>query len=146
MTNATSPTPASYDRTLLQLGVILFLFGLATGFVVPLLAIPRLGLASHLEGVMNGIVLMVLGLMWPRLKLGAGLQRLTFLLAVYAAIANWAATLFAAATRAAAMMPIAGGGATADATAEAIVAFLLITLSIAMITAFLLVLWGLRRG
>lgn len=95
---------------------------------------------------MNGIVLMVLGLMWPRLKLGAGLQLLTFVAAVYAAFANWAATLLSAATGAAAMMPIAGGRATGNAAAEAAVGFLLISLSVAMIAAFLLVLWGLRRG
>lgn len=136
----------SYERALLQLGAVLFLFGLVTGLVVPLLAIPRMGLSSHLEGLFNGIVLMVLGLMWSRLQLGAGLQGLTFALAVYGAFANWAATLFSAATGAAAMMPIAGGGSAGDATAEAIVAFLLVSLSIAMIGAFLLVLWGLRRG
>lgn len=139
-------TIPSYDRALLQLGVLLFLIGLLTGFVVPVLAIPRMGLSAHLEGVMNGIVLMVLGLMWPRLRLGAGLQRAAFGLAVYAAFANWAATLISAATGAAALMPIAGGGASGNAVAEAVVGFLLISLSVAMIAAFLLVLWGLRRG
>lgn len=139
-------TILSYDRALLQLGVLLFLIGLLTGFVVPVLAIPRMGLSAHLEGVMNGVVLMVLGLMWPQLKLGAGLQRVAFGLAVYAAFANWAATLISAATGAAALMPIAGGGALGDAVAEAVVEFLLVSLSVAMIAAFLLVLWGLRRG
>jgi hydroxylaminobenzene mutase len=139
-------TTFSYERALLQLGVVLFLLGLVTGFVVPLLAIPRMGLSSHLEGIFNGIVLIALGLMWPRLALGARLQRLTFALAVYGAFANWAATLFSAATGAVALMPIAGGGRTGDATAEAVVGFLLISLSVAMIGAFLLVLWGLRRG
>ena len=42
------------DILLLQLGILLFLIGLLTGFVIPKLANPRMGLASHLEGVLNG--------------------------------------------------------------------------------------------
>ena len=60
-----------YDRALLQLGVLLFLIGLLTGFAVPAAAIPRMALSSHLEGLFNGIVLVVLGLMWHRLVLPA---------------------------------------------------------------------------
>ena len=46
---------------LLQLGVTLFLLGLLVGFAVQSLANPRMGLASHIEGVMNGLFLMALG-------------------------------------------------------------------------------------
>jgi (hydroxyamino)benzene mutase len=145
MTQIVSPSSFAYDRALLRLGVVLFLLGLVTGFLVPVLAIPRMGLSSHLEGLFNGIVLIVLGLLWPQLALGVRAKAVTFALAVYAAFANWFATLLSAATGAAAMMPIAGGGRTAGPEAEAVVAFLLISLSVAMIMAFLLVLWGLRR-
>lgn len=145
MTTPAAPSFA-YDRVLLQLGALLFLAGLLTGFAVPYVQLPRMGLSSHLEGLFNGIVLMVLGLVWPRLQLGRLLKALTFGLAVYAAFANWLATLMSAVTGAAAMMPIAGGGSTGSAAAEALVAFLLISLSLAMIGAFVLVLWGLRRA
>lgn len=41
-------------HALLQAGVALFLAGLLVGLAVPAMANPRMGLASHLEGVMNG--------------------------------------------------------------------------------------------
>jgi hydroxylaminobenzene mutase len=132
------------DRVLLRLGVLLLLLGLLTGFAVPVLAMPRMGLASHLEGLLNGLLLIALGLMWPRLQLGPRAQLLTFGLAVYGAFVNWIATLLSAATGAGAMMPIAAAGRTGDALAEAIVGFFLISLSFAMIVACGLLLWGLR--
>ena len=63
---AANPTP--YGDRLLRLGVLLFLLGLLTGFAIPALANPRMGLTSHLEGLMNGMFLS-LGLLWPRLAL-----------------------------------------------------------------------------
>lgn len=67
-----------------------------------------MGLASHLEGVMNGMFLVILGLVWPRLSLPHVWLAVTFWLFVYAAFANWMATLLAAAWGAGALMPIAG--------------------------------------
>jgi (hydroxyamino)benzene mutase len=136
---------ASPDQNLLVAGVLLFLIGLLTGFAIPLVAVPRLGLSSHLEGVLNGMFLIALGLMWRRLVLPAWAGTTTFVLALYGTYANWFATLLAAMWGAAGMMPIAGGGASAAAVAEAIVAVLLASLSLAMIAVCLLVLWGLRR-
>jgi len=81
--NATSPnsgqissaseTPLSQrlGRRLLRYGIVLFLLGLATGRLVQLLPLPRMGLSSHLQGVMNGTFLVVLGLIWPHLRLHA---------------------------------------------------------------------------
>jgi (hydroxyamino)benzene mutase len=133
------------DRHLLVAGVLLFLIGLLTGFAIPLLAAPRLGLSSHLEGVLNGMFLIGLGLLWSRLVLPAWAATATFVLALYGTYANWFATLLAAMWGAAGMMPIAGGGASAAASGEAIVAGLLASLSLAMIAVCLFVLWGLRR-
>ena len=42
-------------------GMFLFLLGLLTGFVETKFANVRMGLAAHLEGVMNGIFLLALG-------------------------------------------------------------------------------------
>jgi len=47
----------------------LFLLGLLTGFAVPALKNPRLALSSHLEAVLNGMFLVLLGLLWPHLQL-----------------------------------------------------------------------------
>lgn len=132
------------DRVLMRAGVLLFFIGLLTGLAVPLMQLPRMALSSHLEGVMNGMLLIILGLLWPRLSLPAWTGTATFWLALYGTFANWLATLLSAAWGAAAMMPIAGQGATGSPLAEGIVAALLGSLTLAMIVACLLVLWGLR--
>jgi hydroxylaminobenzene mutase len=133
-----------YGERLLRLGVVLFLLGLLTGFAVPALANPRMGLTSHLEGILNGIFLMVLGLLWARLSLSRALFTVTFWLAIYGSFANWGATLLAAAWGAGRSMPIAAPGRVGTAGQEAVLDFLLISLSIAMVAVCALVLWGLR--
>jgi len=140
-------THDSTGHRLLQLGVVLFLLGLLTGFAIPMVANPRMGLTSHLEGVMNGMFLMLLGLLWPRLVLPRTARTALFGLSVYGTFANWAATLLAAVWGAGAtMMPIAAPGQEGSALQEATVTFLLLTLSLAIVAASVLILWGLRGG
>jgi hydroxylaminobenzene mutase len=139
----------SQDRTghrLLQFGIALFLLGLLVGFSVPALANPRMGLASHLEGVMNGLFLVALGLIWPRLMLSPRLLNATFWLALYGTFANWIATLLAAVWGAGRMMPIAAQGHFGTPGQEAIVRLLLMSLSVIMVLVCVLVLVGLRGG
>lgn len=136
--------PTRIAHRLLQLGVLLFLIGLLVGLAVPAFANPRMGLASHMEGVMNGLFLVALGLVWPRLSLTAALQSVTFWLACYGTFANLVATFLAAAWGVGAMMPIAGGRPGA-AVQEAVVSGLLVTLALADIAVCLLVLAGLRQ-
>lgn len=132
---------------LLQLGMLLFLLGLVTGLVIPALANPRMGLTSHLEGVLNGMFLVGLGLVWPRLRLGSKSAAATFWLALYGTFANWGATLLAAIWGAGrTMMPIAGGTHAGTSVQELTIAGLLGSLSLAMIALCGLVLWGLRLG
>lgn len=131
-------------RLLIRLGVALFLLGLLTGFAVPAAVIPRMALASHLEGVMNGLFLMVAGLFWARLALGPRARLVAFWAIVYAAFANWLATFLSSMTGAAAMMPLAGGGSTGAPVMEALVAGLLLTLSVAVILGAALLIHGLR--
>jgi hypothetical protein len=73
-------------------GQRLFLLGLLTGLAVPLLKNPRMGVASHLQGMTNGPFLMVVGLMWSRVTLPQVLQVVTVALLTYGAYANWLAT------------------------------------------------------
>jgi hydroxylaminobenzene mutase len=131
---------------LLQLGVGLFLLGLLTGFAIPALANPRMALSSHLEAVMNGTFLAVLGLLWPRLALPPRALRVGFWLALYGAYANWLGTLLAATWGAGGrFMPMASQGQQGTSFQEAVIGFLLVTLSLAMIASCVLVLLGLRR-
>ena len=48
-------------RRLIWHGMFLFLPGLLTGFVEQQFNNPRIGLAAHLEGVMNGTFVIALG-------------------------------------------------------------------------------------
>ena len=65
----------SRSRVLLALGAFLFLLGLLTGVLVPAVRNARLGLSAHLEGVMNGTFLMVLGAIWHHVHLSSSLSR-----------------------------------------------------------------------
>jgi hydroxylaminobenzene mutase len=130
---------------LLQLGILLFIFGLLTGLAVPLTANPRMALSSHLEALMNGMFLIGLGLLWPRLVLSHRAQEIAFWLAVYAAFANWLAVLLAAMWGAGnQMMPLAAQGRSGSMTQETVINALLVSLGAAMIIACVIVLAGLR--
>src|SRR6266699_3136166 len=133
-------------RRLQQFGVALFLLALFTGLAVPSLSNPRMALASHVEGLMNGMFLILLGLLWAKLVLSRPLLALTFWLAIYGTFANWLVTLLAAAWPAGSpMMPLAGRGHSGTAVQEAIVKGLLVSLSLATIGVCALVLFGLRN-
>ena len=142
----TSIAQEATGRRLIQLGVLLFLLGLLTGFVSPSLANPRLGLTSHLEGLLNGMFLVVLGLVWPRLVLPGWARAAGFVLLVYGTFANWLTTLLGAAWGAGGrLMPIAAGGFEGTRLEEVLVAFGLLSLSLAMVAGCVLVLFGLSR-
>jgi len=131
---------------LLFLGFLLFLLGLITGLIVPVFANPRLAVSGHIEGVLNGIFLIVLGLVWHKLALSDRLLKTTYWLALYGTFANWFAMLFAAVFNAGKMMGVMAGGTEGPAVPEAVVSFLLITLSVAMVIISVLVLVGLKKG
>ncbi|MGJ7031073.1 hypothetical protein [Niabella hirudinis] len=129
---------------LLFLGLLLFLLGLIIGLFVHQTANPRMALSAHLEGVMNGIFLMVLGLIWKRVRLSKRALAITFWLAVYGTFANLAAVIIAAITGFGKMMPIAGGQA-GPAFLDGVISFLLVSLSLCMIAVCILSLIGIYR-
>lgn len=136
---------AGLGRMLMCLGVLLFLLGLFTGFAVPALAHPRMGLSSHLEGVVNGTFLIVIGLVWPHLALARAWAATAFVLLVYGTFANWFATLLSAYWGAVGTMPLAGGSMHGTALQEHVVFALLVSLSVAMVAGCVLLLVGLVR-
>jgi len=140
-----SPIKADLGRWTLRFGMLLFLLGLFSGFAIPAMENPRMGLTSHLEGVINGTFVLVLGAIWSQLNLGLLAQKILFAITLYGSYANWLATLLAGFWGAgAAMMPIAGGDFTGTQVQEGLIAFALISLSIGMLVASMMVLWGLR--
>src|SRR4051794_19517269 len=83
------PLSERLGRRLLRYGIVLFILGLVTGRLVQSLAVPRMGLASHLQGVMNGTFLVALGLVWPHLRLRALSLRVAYWLALAGTYLNW---------------------------------------------------------
>lgn len=134
-------------QRLLLLGMILFMIGLLTGFVSGTFENPRMGLSAHLEGLMNGTFLAVLGLFWHRLELGAKASLAAFWLVVYAAYANWLGVLLGGIWGAgASMMPIAAKGLIGTPIQEGIIGFLLISISLAMVAGVGMIIWGLWKA
>ena len=130
---------------LLQFGGLLFLFALLVGLFVPTFAAPRLGLSTHLLGLMQGIFLMVLGVLWPRLRVTRAVGRTGAFLAVYGCFAAWIANLSAAIWGAGnSMLPIAAGSSHGSALQEAIISVALRSAAVSLIAVAVLVLWGLR--
>ena len=138
-------THSEYSRKLIQYGILLLLFGLITGFLIPIFQNPRMGLSSHLEGTLNGMLLIIFGLIWPKLTFSDTMSKWTFGLALFGTFTNWFTTLLAAVWGAGSeMMPIAGEGLQGTAWQEIIVKFGLISLSISMVVVCIMLLWGMR--
>jgi len=57
------------NRRLMWHGMLLLLFGLITGLLEQRFTNVRMGLSAHLEGVMNGILLLALGAAWNEVRL-----------------------------------------------------------------------------
>jgi (hydroxyamino)benzene mutase len=132
---------------LLQIGILLFLFALLVGLVVPKFSVPRLGLSVHLLGIMQGTFLVVLGLLWPKLKLTQATARVGFWLVVYGFFAAWTANVLAGVWGAGnSMLPLAAGPAHGGALQEGIIAMGLRTAAVSQILALLLIVWGLRAS
>jgi hydroxylaminobenzene mutase len=134
----------SQQQRLCFAGIVLFLLGLLAGFASPIFLNPRLGLSAHLEGVMNGMFLILIGLIWGRVALGPGARKLTFGLLLWGTFVNWLACILGAVTGASRMTPIAGAGHSAQAWQEGLVAALFGSVGISMLAALVLLGWGLR--
>jgi len=104
-----------------------------------------MGLAAHLEGVMNGTFLLALGAAWKEVRLSPRLKLVAYWTALYGAYVNWAAVILAAIFGTAALSPITSAGHSALPWQERLVTVALLTVGISIVGSSLLVLWGLRR-
>jgi len=132
-------------RRLLWHGMFLFLLGLVTGLLETQFANPRMGLAAHLEGVMNGTFLVALGAIWAEVRLSPALKGAAYWTALYGTYANWVVTTLAAILGTGAMSPIAAPGRAALPWQEGLVTVGFMSVGLAIIAAALLALWGLRK-
>jgi hydroxylaminobenzene mutase len=126
-------------------GALLFLLGLLTGFAESHFANVRMGLAAHLEGVMNGILLMVLGAIWPEVRLAGAAKSTAFWTALYSTYFNWLFTTLAAIFGTGALSPITAPGFRAQPWQENLVTAGLMSVGIVIVISVALILWGLRE-
>ncbi len=132
------------NRALMWHGIFLFLLGLFTGFAELRFTNPRMGLAAHLEGVMNGTLLLALGAAWNEVRLKPGIKTFAYWTALYGAYANWLVTTLAAVFGTAALSPITGAGHTGQPWQETVVTAGFLSVGLADVLFCLLLLWGLR--
>lgn len=132
------------NRQLMWHGMLLFLLGLITGLLEQRFTNVRMGLSAHLEGVMNGILLLALGAAWNEVRLPDPVKVTAYWSVLYGTYANWLVTSIAAAFGTAASSPITSAGHSGQPWQEGFVATGFLTVAIAMIGTSVLVLWGLR--
>jgi hydroxylaminobenzene mutase len=141
-----SETKIQLSRQFIRYGILLFLLGLLTGLIIPFMSNARMGLSSHLEGVMNGMFLMLIGLILHKVNLSDKLLKLVFILSLYGTFVNWSTTLFAGLIGGGAeMMPLAGNGLRGSELQEIIIKFGLATLSLCIIAVCSILFWGFRK-
>ena len=132
------------NRRLMWHGMFLFLLGLLTGFAETHFANVRMGLAAHLEGVMNGIFLLALGAAWNELRLASAPKSATFWLALYGCYMNWFFVFLAAVFGTGALSPVTAPGRNALAWQEKLITAGFMSVGLAIVACTLLLLWGFR--
>lgn len=132
------------NRTLLRWGFLLFLISLLTGFVIPALKSPRLGLAAHTIAVVSSLIVIAVAIIWDSLRLTATTKRILHWTWIAVGYGNWLGTLLAAIFGGSQLMPVTGSTVTPTPAQEMIVTLTIIPISVLSLAAVLMVLWGLR--
>ncbi len=132
------------NRGLMWHGMFLFLIGLLTGFAETRFANTRMGLAAHLEGVMNGTFLLALGAAWNEVRLSTRVEVFTYWFALLGTYGNWFVTTLAAVFGTAALSPITAAGRSGLPWQETLVTLGFLLVGITIITTSVLLLMGFR--
>ena len=131
-------------RRLMGHGMFLFLIGLITGFLEQHFANVRMGLAAHLEGVMNGIFLLALGGAWSAVNLRPAIKATAYWTVLYGTYMNWVFTTLAAIFGTGALSPITAPGRVGQPWQETLVTAGFMSVGIVIVFSTVLILWGLR--
>jgi len=91
-----SPIASRQGLRLLQGGAALLLLTSLFGFAIPYVAAPHLGVAAHKLAGLQSVLMLALGLAWPRLNLNTAALRIAFWLFMYVAFAILIAYVLAA--------------------------------------------------
>src|SRR5574341_2506194 len=133
------------SQRMLQIGIWLFVFSGLEGFVIHSLPVPSLGRSVHTLSAEQGIITLVLGLLWPRLNLSTTASRIAFWTFLYSSFATLIPFVLAAAWGAGnATIPLAAGAAHGSAIQETIIKVVLYSAALPFFLSMGLILWGLR--
>lgn len=132
-------------RRIVWHGMLLFLLGLLTGLVEAKFTNIRMGLAAHLEGVMNGTFLVALGAAWEKVRLETKMRSVAIWALLIGTYGNWLFTTLAAIFGTGALSPITAPGLNASKWQETLITAGFMSIGVAIIAASIVLLWGLRR-
>jgi (hydroxyamino)benzene mutase len=135
---------ARQGHRLLQVGVALFLFTSLEGFAVPRFAVPSLGRSVHTLSAFSGVILLTLGLVWPKLNLGAAASRIAFWLFIYSTFATLGGFVAAVWGAGNSIIPLAAGTARGTDLQEAVINVVMYSGAPGILISLALILWGLR--
>lgn len=135
------------DRNLLAHGFFLIFGALVLGLFIQRLPSPRMGLATHLEALMLGMLLLLLGLAWRRFSLPEWARSVLAWLPVVGAYCSVAMHLFAACFPSGEYwMPIAAAGAQGEPWQERIVTIGMYAIGLSLLPSMGIACWGVLRG
>jgi (hydroxyamino)benzene mutase len=132
------------NLSLFRHGFVLILLSLIGGFFVPAMAVPRLGLSAHTIGILGGVLVIAIGVIWQHFKLSSAQVAWLKWSWLYSSYANWFACIVGAVLGAGKMTPLASAGLVGTDMAEALMAALFGSVGVASLIAVGLSLWGLR--
>lgn len=143
--NADSIVLSRQGQRLLQIGVALLLLLSLEGFAIPYLAAPQPSVSVHKLAALQSVLLLALGLVWPKLNLGAATSRIAFWLLIYAAFAILTAFVMGAVWGAGnETMPLAAGTAHGSAFQETVIRVVAYSSAPTGLISFALISWGLH--
>lgn len=135
------------DRILLRFGFLLVLVAMAGGLAIPSFLNSKMGVAAHVTGLLDGLLLVAVAFAWPTLRFSAGRGKLVRGLFLYAAYAAWMVAVLAAVWGTSRLTPIGGAGFHASPPKELLVQIVLVSQALAHIVGLLFVVVALfRRG
>jgi hydroxylaminobenzene mutase len=132
------------DRLLIRAGFFLFTLALITGFAIPAFLNQKMALSAHVSGILNGLVLMAVGLAWGLLAMSPLQARLTRGAFLFAAYAGWGTSCLAAAWGTARLTPLSGAGYGAAPWQELIVQALQMAITTVILAGAVSVVYALR--
>jgi len=132
-------------RRLFFHGMVLVLAGLLMGTVVQAVANPRIGLSAHTGTLMNGILVIALGALWPRIELSARQEATAYWAWIVGSYLSAVALFFAGVFGTSRATPLHGAGHAGTAWQEGLVEAGLTLGAVGVLVGSAIVVYGLRR-